>query len=355
MDKLNVLVVSRLDLHQGYLSEIAAVDYRISAKDGLKQFVAELKNKGDGSPRLKMLERELGRWPVDVTGGQPEDLDSLLAEAEVIFGTGRFPENLLLRAPKLKWIHVGSVGIDYLSKDLFQGSVVVTNGRGSTAVPISEHVLSFILALGKDTRRLLENKQNRKWDRYTTMELCDRVVGIVGLGAIGTEVARLTRAIGMKVVATRRSAVKRERNLSEVDELYPPGELDQMLKESDFVVVTAPLTPETRGMIGEVALRSMKPSAYLINVARGPIVDQKALVRALKEGWIAGAGLDVVEIEPLPADSELWDLPNVILSPHMAGTSDKRSYRVVALFCENLKRYLAGEQLRNVIDIRKAY
>lgn len=187
------------------------------------------------------------------------------------------------------------------------------------------------------------------------MELRDRTVGIIGLGAIGGEVARLAKGIGMKVIATRRSATRRESGVFGVDELYPYLDLLQMLSESDLVVIAAPLTAETRGMIGEAELRAMRPTAYLINVARGPIINQSALIKALREGWIAGAGLDVFETEPLPPDSELWDLPNVILSSHMAGSTDRRSQRVLGLFCENLRRYLAGEQLLNVIDRQQGY
>lgn len=356
MDKVNVVVVSRLGLAPGHLEDIAAVDSRISVKDGTAQFIAELRRTGRKGPLVDRLEKEAGVGHGQQAPGALEDLDSLLAEAEVIFGLALFPDNLLRRAPRLKWVHIGGVGIDlYLSTGILEGNIIVTNSRGAIAVPMAEHVLAFVLMLAKNAPRLLGNKQNRRWERFRTIELQDKTVGMIGLGALGTEVARLAKGFGMKVIATRRSATKRESGVLGVDELYPRSDLLQMLGQSDFVVVAAPLTAETRGMMSEPELRAMRPTAYLIAVSRGQIVDQPSLIKALKEGWIAGAGLDVFEAEPLPADNELWELPNVILSPHMAGWTDRRSQRVVGLFCENLRRYLAGEQLLNVVDIQKGY
>ena len=245
----------------------------------------------------------------------------------------------------------------YLPTGVFDSDVIVTNSRGATALPIAEHTLAFMFMLARDVPRLLAAKQNRRWERFYTLELNRRTVGIIGLGAIGKEVARLAKSVGMKVIATKRSVKKRESGVLGIDELYPRSELLQMLSESDFVVVAASLTEETRGMISEAELRAMKSVAYLINIARGEIVDQGTLIKALREGWIAGAGLDVFETEPLPADSELWGLPNVILSSHISSWTDmdRRSQRVVGLFCENLRRYLAGEQLLNLVDREKGY
>ena len=356
MRNVNVLVVSQVGLHHGYLKDIAAVDSRISVRDGTAQFVADLRRKGTKGRSVDMLEEHISLGRDQQTPVVPEDLDSLLAQAEVIFGVLLFPENLLLRAPRLKWIHIEGVGINhYLSTGIFDGYVTVTNSRGTTAIPIAEHVLAFMFMLARNAPRLLENKKNRRWEQFVTTELRDGTVGIIGLGAIGGEVARLAKGNGMKVLATRKSATRRESDIFGVDELYPSSDLLQMLPESDFVVIAAPLTDETKGMIGEVAFRAMKPTAFIINIARGQIVDQSALIRALREDWIAGAGLDVFETEPLPLDSELWELPNVILSPHMAPSTDKSSQRVMSLFCENLRRYLTDEQLLNVIDVQKGY
>lgn len=342
-------------LRPDYIEDIAAVDSRISVEDGAEQFIAELRRKGRTGSLVDRLEKEVG---VGRVVGAEEDLDTLLAEAEVIFGTLLFPDDLLSRASRLKWIHTSATGVErYLPTGIFEGDVTVTNSRGATALPIAEHVLAFMFMLARNAPHLLAAKQARRWERFYTLELNHRTVGIIGLGTIGGEVARLAKGVGMKVIATRRSATKRESGVFGIAELYPRSELLQMLSKSDFVVIAAPLTEETRRMIGEAELRAMKSAAYLINIARGEIVNQSALIKALREGWIAGAGLDVFETEPLPPDSELWELPNVILSSHISSWTDidRRSQRIVGLFCENLRRYLAGEQLLNVVDREKGY
>jgi phosphoglycerate dehydrogenase-like enzyme len=197
-------------------------------------------------------------------------------------------------------------------------------------------------------------QQKHEWKRFMPSVLRSKTVGIVGLGSIGREVARLSRAFGMRVVATRRS-VRKARRAGYADLLLPSGQLKQLLSESDYVVIATPLTPETTGLIGEAELRAMKPTACLINIARGGIVDEEALIRALKEKWIAGAGLDVTAREPLPADSPLWELDNVILSPHIAGGMEDYVMQATELFCDNLRRYLDGRKLRNVINKKKGY
>ncbi|MFC1870556.1 D-2-hydroxyacid dehydrogenase, partial [Chloroflexota bacterium] len=226
--------------------------------------------------------------------------------------------------------------------------------RGAIASPMAEQVMCFIFALAKNVPHLLENKRHKQWERFMTMELYDRTVGIIGLGAVGGQVTRLAKGIGMRVIATEMAATRQGSNIWGVDELYPGHALLEMLPESDFVVVSAPLTTETRAMIGEKELRAMKPTAFLINVARGKLINEPVLIKALKEGWIAGAGLDVFETEPLPADSELWELPNVILSSHSSG-STANNPKLVGLFCQNLRRYLAGKQLINVVDKEKGF
>jgi phosphoglycerate dehydrogenase-like enzyme len=179
-------------------------------------------------------------------------------------------------------------------------------------------------------------------------------VGIIGLGHIGREVARLSKAFGMRVIATRRSATKLGR-ARYVDRLMPSKQLQSLLAESDFIAICVPYTPETYHLIGEKELGIMKPTAYLINIARGGIIDEEALIRALDEKRIAGAGLDVTAREPLPTKSRLWDLDNVILSPHVAGGMEDYVVHATELFCENLRRYIAGKKLRNVIDRKRGY
>jgi len=206
----------------------------------------------------------------------------------------------------------------------------------------------------KGANKFVRAQARREWVRYMPQELFGKTVGVVGLGHIGSEVARLAKAFGCHVIATRRSA--NERTLDDlVDELLPPADLPKLLGESDFVVLSVPLTQETRHLIGEAELRAMRPSAVLINIARGAVIDEGALVRALKESWIGGAGLDVFEREPLPAESELWDMENVILSPHLSGGTEIYNERAVGIFCENLRRYLASERLMNLADPKRGY
>jgi phosphoglycerate dehydrogenase-like enzyme len=283
-----------------------------------------------------------------------EKLDVLLAEVEVVYGL-RFLRNIVTRAPKLKWVQVMSAGVErFLDSDMLGSSVIMTNVSGIHATPISEFVLEIMLMFAKQAPLCFQLKQEKQWGRFVPLVLRSKTVGIVGLGNIGREVARLAKAFGMRVLATRRSArlVGRARY---VDIMLPPTQLGRLLAESDFVVLALPLTHETTRLIGEEELRVMKPTAYLINIARGDVVDEEALIRALDEKWIAGAGLDVVTTEPLPADSRLWELSNVILSPHVSGGMEDYAMRATELFSDNLRRYLGGKKLLNVVDKKKGY
>ena len=219
---------------------------------------------------------------------------------------------------------------------------------------MGEVVLEMMLMFAKDAPACLQMKQAREWRRYKPKLLRGQTVGILGLGNIGREIARLCGAFGMKVIGLRRSAGP-ERPFPEVDRVYPREQLHQLLAESDFVVLALPLTKETRGLIGEPELRSMKPSAFLINVARGAVVDEGALIRALEEKRIAGAGLDVFIQEPLPPDSRFYELPNVIFSPHISGEMPDYESRATEIFCENLRRYIAGEPFLHEVDKVKEY
>jgi phosphoglycerate dehydrogenase-like enzyme len=286
--------------------------------------------------------------------GAKEKLDALLAEAEIIYGL-ILPQNLLQRAPGLKWVQMMSAGVDRLARaDVWQSQVIITGVSGITATAIAEFVLGLMLMFAKGAPQRFQMKQKREWKRFAISGLRSRTVGILGLGHIGREVARLSRAFGMRVIATRRSAKKAGR-ARYVDLLLPREQQKQLLAESDFVVICVPLTPDTRNMVGEAELKTMKPTAYLINIARGGIVDDEALIHALDEKRIAGAGLDVVANEPLPATSRLWGFDNVILSPHIAGGMEDYMARATEVFCENLRRYLSGKRLLNLIDRKKGY
>ncbi len=293
-------------------------------------------------------------------------LDSILAEAEVVFTSPIIPPDIVARAPRLRWVQLTSAGVDRLLEEarlkpgLLGSDVTVTTASGIHAVPIGEYVIGVMLAFAKGLHRSMRSQGERTWRPYWAEELYGKTVGVVGLGAIGSYVARLAKALGMRVVAVRRSAERGVKGQGsgvreDVDELLPPSELPYLLAESDYMVTAVPLTAETRGMIGEKELRAMKPTAVVINIARGAIIDEGALVRALKEGWIAGAGLDVFEREPLPPESELWGLENVIVTPHISGGTPRYMELAVELFCDNLRRYLAGEPLRNVVDVGRGY
>ncbi len=330
MEVVNVLVNRRID--EEYLRVISSVSPGVKLSD-----VSDL------------FQREQSG---DLTA--EKEFNAVLADAEVMFAF-RLPKNLVSRAPRLKWVQVMSAGVDrFLTQEFRESPVVLTSVSGIHATPISEFVLGLMLMFVKQAPLCFRLKQEKQWKRFTPSVLRSKTVGVLGLGSIGREGARLAKAFGMNVMATRRSArsIGRARY---VDIMLPPGELRRLLGESDFVVLALPLTKETRRLIGEEELRTMKPTAYLINIGRGSLVDEEALVRALQNGWIAGAGLDVFATEPLPVDSRLWELPNVIFSPHIAGNFEGYNIRATELFCNNLRRYLDGKRLLNVVDKNKGY
>jgi phosphoglycerate dehydrogenase-like enzyme len=292
-----------------------------------------------------------------------KELEEAISWAEVLFGFWGpvlvelypDPETLRQRAPNLRWVQLTSAGVDRAARSgLLESEILLTNASGLHATPIGEFVLCVILMFCKGAPMFVRAQERREWVRYMPQELFGKTVGVVGMGHIGSEVARLAKAFGCRVIATRRSVTERARG-EQVDEVLPAAELPALLAESDFVVLSVPLTRETRHLIGEPELRAMKPAGVLINIARGAVVDEPALVRALREGWIGGAGLDVFEQEPLPPESELWGLENVILSPHLSGGTEIYSQRAVGIFCENLRRYLAGEPLMNLVDAERGY
>lgn len=283
-------------------------------------------------------------------------LDAKLAQTEIILGWPNLSDDLLERAPRLRWIHVSSAGVDdLLGNAAFEsGRITVTNSSGVSAISIGEYILGAMLMLAKRQPRFVRQQTEHHWQRHRTAELAGKTFGIVGLGAIGEAAARRARAFEMRLLAIRRS-ISEPSSDDLIDRLLPPGSLPELLRESDYVALTVPLTPETDGLIGEAELRQMKPSACLINISRGQVIDQDALVQALQEGWIAGAALDVSDPEPLPAESPLWDLEQVIITPHISGVAERQNERITAIFCDNLRRYVAGQPLRNLVDPRRGY
>lgn len=269
---------------------------------------------------------------------------------------GSFAREVLGNAQQLKWVHIPWAGIDNLLETIRKSPAIVTCGKGVFNVPMADHVFALLLALTRQIHTFVHQQVARVWRRETDAitELWGKTMGIVGLGNIGREVARRALSFGMRVLAVKR----RPSVLSDepVDGLFLGYEgLRLMLPECDVVVITVALTPETRYLIGQSELASMKKGAYLINVARGAIVDEKALVQGLQSGHLAGAGLDVFEEEPLSSNSPLWNLPNVVLTLHIGGVSERTHQRIFERFMENLKRFLTGEELIGVVDKKAGY
>jgi phosphoglycerate dehydrogenase-like enzyme len=283
--------------------------------------------------------------------GKVSEAGDLLGEVEAVAGTLKAPD--LAKAKRLRWVHSWAAGPDNdLIPEMVASPVVLTSSVGNGAIPLAEHSIGLMIMLNRDFPRWMRAQAAKKWDRYTHPELKGLTLGIIGLGNSGSDLALKAQAFHMRVVGLRRNP---DRTVPGVDNMYRPDQLHEMLAESDFVVVTAPATAETQGMFDEAAFRAMKPSAYFIVISRGGIADDAALLKALREGWIAGAGLDAHSIEPLPSDSPFWDLPNVIITPHNAATTFGTAQRSVEIFVDNLKRFVAGEPLRNVVDKQAGY
>lgn len=277
------------------------------------------------------------------------------------------------QAPNLKWVQFHFAGIDRVVNEpiLQRNGMLITTLSGTHVPQMSEYVLMMLLSLGHKLPGLLGLKKKGDWpndrfERFTPQELRGSTVGLVGYGSIGREVARLLQAFDVTVLATKWNAMQVQdqgyipTGLGDPDgdfprRIYPFQALKSMLAECDFVVVAVPLTENTQGMISADELAAMKDTAYLVDVSRGGVIDHIDLIRALKDKKIAGAALDVFPEEPLPQDSPLWKFPNVIISPHIAGNSPQYNQRAVALFIDNLNRYLAGETLYNQFDIERGY
>lgn len=307
------------------------------------------------SPKIKVTDAcVLVMAETQGDNSKQKELDAILADTEVIFGFIP-PLNIITRAPKLKWFQATSAGVDrHQDTEIWRSNVIITGVSGIHATPIGEFVLGLMLMFAKNTPLAFKMMQTHEWTRYHSGTLRGKTVGIIGLGHIGAEVARLSKAFGMQVIATRYSA-KASSKAKNVDRLLPASQMKDLLAGSDYVVLTLPLTPRTRHIISDVEFKTMKSTACIINIGRGSLIDPEALIRALDKKLIAGAGLDVTEPEPLPKDSRLWDFDNVILSPHISGGMEDYMLRATELFCENLKRYLSGKQLLNVVDRSKGY
>jgi phosphoglycerate dehydrogenase-like enzyme len=286
----------------------------------------------------------------------PDELTAEIGDAEVFYG---FPSaDVLAKGKALKWIQSPSAGVNFLQNmpELVQSDILLTNTRGAHGPSIGEHTFALLFALTRHLDRCLAAQGERRWAwgdiYYTSHEIYQRTMGIIGYGAIGRSIAQRARGFEMNILAVDAHP---DPAAPFVDEVWGMDRLPDLLRLSDVVVISAPLTDASHHLLGEQELALMKPEAYLIVVSRGGIVEENALAAALTSGAIAGAGIDVAEVEPLSADSPLWDAPNLIISPHTAGDSSEKEQRCVQILRENLLRYAAGETLVNVVDKERGY
>jgi len=312
------------------------------------------------SPDLK-----IEQWSSRSMGAVPEDL---WQEVEILYTSFATPLPSPEQAPCLRWVQFYSAGVDsIINCPLVQTPVIFTSASGVHAINMAEYVFTVTLAWFHQFPRLLEWQQRGQWPTssersslFVPGELRGKTIGIVGYGSVGRQVARLANAFGIRVLAMQRGTDHRDHGFlfpgvgdpegTLPNRYYTPDQLLSMLSESDIVVITVPLTSRTRDLFDTTAFQAMKSTAFLVNIARGEVCNETALVRALEEKQIAGAALDVFHQEPLPPDHPLWHLPNVFISPHSAGLTPQYDERAATIFEENLRRYLAGEPLYNVVD-----
>lgn len=274
-----------------------------------------------------------------------EGVGGFIQEADILF-TGKISDETIQKATRLQWIQAKTAGVDYLlNLPSLRREVVITSTRGIHGPQMSEMAILLMLALNRNFPQIVRNQDQKIWDRWPGRLLYQKKVGILGVGVIGEEIARKCKIFGMTVFGI--DIVKRE--VAAVDQFYGPEELLQVTKEVDYFIIVAPSTPQTQKMVGAEALSSMKPTAFLINLGRGEIVDEEALIHALKTEKIAGAALDTFRTEPLPKDHPLWEMKNVILTPHVGGMSEIYVEQVLSIFEENLRRFLRGE-IQNLIN-----
>jgi phosphoglycerate dehydrogenase-like enzyme len=264
-------------------------------------------------------------------------------------------DHIVARATNLRWIHSAAAGVDRVATRVVrERALLVTNARGVFSRPIAEYVVMMSLAIARRLPQLLELQRERTWQPLRGRELSELTIGIVGYGSIGVELAALLAPFDCRILATRRHPERGAGDAANV-QMHGLDQLEAVLHASDIVVVAAPLTDETAGLIGAEQLAEMRQDAWLINIARGRLIDEVALRRALASGWIGGAVLDVFSEEPLPPDSPLYDAPNLLITPHTSWASDRVAERTVDLFVANLRAYRAGEPMRNIVDLEAGY
>lgn len=346
-EKVSVLITSYLEDH--FVKQIRAVDSRLNViyEPSLippPRYIAD----HNGDPSFVRSEAQEERWL------------RLLAEADVLFDfdhTHRF--NLPDLAPNVRLIQFTSSGVGMFVEQAGYArrmpNAVFTTASGIHAQPLAEFCMMVMLMFTRNLHRMQKYQKERVWERFTGSDLLGSTLTVVGAGRVGSKVAAFAGAMGMQVIGVVRDATGRSPADCNVDELYSYADLMTVLPRSQYLVLITPHTPETENMMGSRQFAAMPPGAVFINIGRGALVVEDDLVDALKSGHLAGAGLDVFATEPLPVDSPLWSMPNVLVSPHSASTSDKENALITELFCDNLRRFLDGRPLRNVLDVERLY
>ena len=312
---------------------------------------------GSASDASLRLLPEAGDGVRFVIGSRPEDFGSAALEAEAVFFSGGKPpvlDTILMSSPRVRWVHARWAGLEgLLSTAIAAHPAVLTNARGVYSGALAEFALAAILYFAKDLGRMVRNQRAEKWEPFDVEEIRGKTLGIVGYGHIGASIAERCRGCGVRVLALRRSTVAPAETL--VDEWVPAPRLRDLMARSDYVAVALPATGETHRMVDTAAIEALKTSAVFVNVGRGSTVDEGALIRALEQGKIRGAALDVFETEPLPAGHPFYRLENVLVSPHCADHTPTWRDDAVRLFLENLARFRSGEGLRNIVDKTRGY
>jgi phosphoglycerate dehydrogenase-like enzyme len=301
---------------------------------------------------------ELRQMGTIAVGDSVQDFAKAAADADIIFnwsGSLALLRDVFLASPRLQWIHSRSAGLEQsLFPELIESDVILTNGSGVFSPSLGEFALAAILYFAKDFRRMIRNQMAGVWEQFDIAMISGKILGIVGYGSIGRAVAARARALEMRVLGLSRSAGQSKQD-SLIEPLYAPGQLLEMLSRCDYIVVTLPLTAQTRGLIGEREFAVMQKNAVLINIGRGPTIDERAMIKALSEKRIRGAALDVFDQEPLPPGHPFYGMENVLLSPHCADHTPEWLDDAMQFFLSQLERFKRGESLLNVVDKRSGY
>jgi phosphoglycerate dehydrogenase-like enzyme len=336
---VRVLIGSALEA--GHVTRIAAVDPAVEVLYAPELLPTTRYAADHHGPPRDLSEADLERWR------------SMRAAADVSFDFDWLdPAAMAANCPRLRWVQASSSGIgQFIERSgLGDSDITFTTAAGVHAIPLAEFALTGVLYFVKELPYLARRQSARSWERYTTRQLAGRRVTVVGLGQVGRKTCELFTALGAEVVGVARHA-----DAPGAATVVAVDAIDEVLPHSDAIVLCCPLTPQTRGLLSARRLRLLPPGAIVVNIARGPVIDEPAMIEALADGHLGGAFLDVAAVEPLPAESPLWDMPNVLISPHSASTVDAENATLTSLFCDNLRRWLDGAPLRNVYSREKGY